>query len=117
FDFFQIDEVVIANEIVQQSHNSGRWTLEGADRSLSANHLRANAALPLRSTANGGQRAMITFIGEAPAISTPPATADGHLNHYGKAFKPGRKVGHATVRCADTATLQSRIAEVQALTD
>ena len=43
------------------------------------------------------------------------AVADCHLHHYGKAFKNGRKVGHATLRCADRATLQARIAEVEAL--
>ncbi|HBM66297.1 MAG TPA: 5-(carboxyamino)imidazole ribonucleotide synthase, partial [Pseudomonas sp.] len=34
---------------------------------------------------------------------------------YGKAFKVGRKVGHATLRCPDMATLERKIAEVEAL--
>ncbi|MNO95905.1 phosphoribosylaminoimidazole carboxylase ATPase subunit [compost metagenome] len=43
------------------------------------------------------------------------AIADCHLHHYGKAFKAGRKVGHATIRSADLATLKARIADVEAL--
>jgi 5-(carboxyamino)imidazole ribonucleotide synthase len=43
------------------------------------------------------------------------ALDDCHLHHYGKAFKAGRKVGHATLRCSDMATLHDKIAEVEAL--
>jgi 5-(carboxyamino)imidazole ribonucleotide synthase len=43
------------------------------------------------------------------------AIDDCHLHHYGKAFKVGRKVGHATLRCADRATLDQQIAAVEAL--
>ena len=58
--------------------------------------------------------------GEAPTLTFHEheqviRIADCHLHHYGKAFKAGRKVGHATLRCQDAATLQARIAEVQAL--
>ncbi|MNJ78287.1 phosphoribosylaminoimidazole carboxylase ATPase subunit [compost metagenome] len=41
--------------------------------------------------------------------------ADCHLHHYGKAFKVGRKVGHANLRCADRETLAAQILKVEAL--
>ncbi|MNW18832.1 phosphoribosylaminoimidazole carboxylase ATPase subunit [compost metagenome] len=41
--------------------------------------------------------------------------ADCHLHHYGKAFKVGRKVGHANLRCADRATLAQQIIKVETL--
>ncbi|MNU00964.1 phosphoribosylaminoimidazole carboxylase ATPase subunit [compost metagenome] len=50
-----------------------------------------------------------------PAVDKVVAIADCHLHHYGKAFKVGRKVGHATLRCNDMATLERKIAEVEAL--
>ena len=50
-----------------------------------------------------------------PPVDKTIAIADCHLHHYGKAFKAGRKVGHATLRCADRASLNARIADVQAL--
>ncbi|MFH7391407.1 5-(carboxyamino)imidazole ribonucleotide synthase, partial [Pseudomonas syringae pv. tagetis] len=40
---------------------------------------------------------------------------DCHLQHYGMAFKGGRKVGHATVRSADRATLDRQVKLVEAL--
>jgi len=50
-----------------------------------------------------------------PAVREVVAIDDCHLHHYGKAFKAGRKVGHATLRCKDLPTLKVRIAEVEAL--
>ncbi len=43
------------------------------------------------------------------------AIDDCHLHHYGKAFKIGRKVGHASLRCADRETLAAQILKVEAL--
>lgn len=117
FEFFEIDGGLKANEIAPRVHNSGHWTIEGAECSQFENHLRAIAGLPLGSTAKVGESAMLNFIGEVPAIARLAAVADCHPHHYGKAFKPGRKVGHATLRCADAATLRKRIAEVQSLID
>ncbi len=115
FEFFEVDGGLKANEIAPRVHNSGHWTIEGAVCSQFENHLRAVAGLPLGSTAKVGESAMLNFIGSVPAVSEVLAIEDCYLHHYGKAFKDGRKVGHATLRCADRATLDSRIAAVQAL--
>jgi 5-(carboxyamino)imidazole ribonucleotide synthase len=96
-------------------HNSGHWTIEGSECSQFENHLRAVAGLPLGSTAKVGESAMLNFIGEVPAVDKVVAIDECHLHHYGKAFKAGRKVGHATLRCADMASLEQRIAEVERL--
>ena len=117
FEFFEVDGGLKANEIAPRVHNSGHWTIEGAECSQFENHLRAIAGLPLGSTAKVGESAMLNFIGEVPPVAKLAAIADCHPHHYAKAFKPGRKVGHATLRCANSATLHSRIAEVQALID
>ncbi|MNW20023.1 phosphoribosylaminoimidazole carboxylase ATPase subunit [compost metagenome] len=58
---------------------------------------------------------MLNFIGEVPAVDKVVSIADCHLHHYGKAFKVGRKVGHATLRSEDRATLGRQIAAVDAL--
>jgi 5-(carboxyamino)imidazole ribonucleotide synthase len=96
-------------------HNSGHWTTEGAECSQFENHLRAVAGLPLGSTAKVGESAMLNFIGKVPDTEKVLAIADCHLHHYGKAFKFGRKVGHASLRCADRATLAAQILKVEAL--
>ena len=69
----------------------------------------------LGSTAKVGESAMLNFIGEVPAVDKVVAIDGCHLHHYGKAFKVGRKVGHATLRCQDMVSLKARIAEVEAL--
>lgn len=115
FEFFEVDGGLKANEIAPRVHNSGHWTIEGSECSQFENHLRAIAGLPLGSTATLGEAAMLNFIGEVPEASKVTAIEQCHLHHYGKAFKAGRKVGHATLRCADMTTLKGRIAEVEAL--
>lgn len=115
FEFFEVDGGLKANEIAPRVHNSGHWTIEGARCSQFENHLRAISGLPLGSTAKVGESAMLNFIGEVPPIEQVTAIDDCHLHHYGKAFKAGRKVGHATLRCVDNQALDARIAELQAL--
>ncbi len=115
FEFFEVDSGLMANEVAPRVHNSGHWTIEGAECSQFENHLRAIAGLPLGSTAKVGESAMINFIGSIPAKEKLLSIEGCHLHDYNKAFKPSRKVGHATLRCADTATLQARIADVEKL--
>lgn len=66
FEFFEVDGGLKANEIAPRVHNSGHWTIEGAECSQFENHLRAVAGLPLGSTAKVGESAMLNFIGAVP---------------------------------------------------
>jgi 5-(carboxyamino)imidazole ribonucleotide synthase len=115
FEFFEVDGGLKANEIAPRVHNSGHWTIEGSECSQFENHLRAVAGLPLGSTASVGESAMLNFLGEVPPVALVSAIDNCHLHHYGKAFKAGRKVGHATLRCPDRATLDQQIVAVEAL--
>ncbi|TLX61189.1 5-(carboxyamino)imidazole ribonucleotide synthase [Stutzerimonas nosocomialis] len=115
FEFFEVDGGLKANEIAPRVHNSGHWTIEGAECSQFENHLRAIAGLPLGATDKLGESAMLNFIGEVPSVAKVVAIEDCHLHHYGKAFKVGRKVGHATLRCPDRATLDRQITAVESL--
>jgi 5-(carboxyamino)imidazole ribonucleotide synthase len=58
---------------------------------------------------------MVNFIGSIPALAELAALQYCHSHAYAKAFKPGRKVGHATLRCPDRTTLEECICEVEAL--
>jgi len=115
FEFFEIDGGLMANEIAPRVHNSGHWTIEGAECSQFENHLRAIAGLPLGSTEKVGVSAMVNFIGSIPPREQVLAIDGCHLHDYNKAFKPGRKVGHATLRCSDTATLNLRLCALEKL--
>ena len=93
---------LLANEMAPRVHNSGHWTIEGAQASQFENHLRAVLGLPLGATDAIGHACMLNWIGEMPDPAPVLREAGGHWHDYGKQARPGRKVGHATVR-ADTA--------------
>ena len=92
---------LLANEMAPRVHNSGHWTIEGAQASQFENHLRAVLGLPLGATDAIGHACMLNWIGEMPDPAPVLREAGGHWHDYGKQARPGRKVGHATVR-ADT---------------
>jgi len=110
FEFFEVEGGLKANEIAPRVHNSGHFSIEGSECSQFENHLRAIAGLPLGSTAKTGESAMLNCIGSVPPTEQIASIAGAHLHHYGKAFKPGRKVGHITLCANDKATLDKRLA-------
>ncbi|ROR32508.1 5-(carboxyamino)imidazole ribonucleotide synthase [Inmirania thermothiophila] len=114
-ELFEVDGRLLANEFAPRVHNSGHWTIEGAETSQFENHLRAVLGLPLGSTAPVGHAAMVNFIGRMPDPAAVLALPGVHLHDYGKAPRPGRKVGHATVRADDERTLEAVLARLQAL--
>jgi 5-(carboxyamino)imidazole ribonucleotide synthase len=95
-ELFETDAGVLANELAPRVHNSGHWTIEGAETSQFENHIRAVLGLPLGSTALRGHSRMRNLVGEHPPLAELLA-AGGHVHLYGKAPRPGRKLGHVTV--------------------
>jgi len=110
FEFFEVEGGLKANEIAPRVHNSGHLSIEGSECNQFENHLRAIAGLPLGSTAKVGESAMLNCIGSVPPAPKVASIAGAHLHHYGKAFKPGRKVGHITLCAGDKAGLDERLA-------
>lgn len=98
-----------ANEIAPRVHNSGHWTIEGAETSQFENHVRAITGAPLGSCRARGESAMINLIGETPEPSIIQRVPGAHLHLYGKAPRPGRKLGHVTVTADDASTLDARV--------
>jgi 5-(carboxyamino)imidazole ribonucleotide synthase len=96
-EFFVVDGRLVANEMAPRVHNSGHWTIEGAATSQFENHLRAVLGLPLGATDALGHAGMINCIGRMPDRDAVLALPGVHLHDYGKAPRPGRKLGHATV--------------------
>ena len=111
-EFFECDGRLLANEMAPRVHNSGHWTIEGAITSQFENHLRAVLGLPLGSTAAMGHSAMLNLIGEVPDSAEVLAVADAHMHLYGKSPRPGRKLGHVTVRAASPERLALRLSEL-----
>ena len=104
-ELFEYDGRLLANEMAPRVHNSGHWSIEGAVTSQFENHLRAVSGLPLGDTRTAGHSAMLNLIGELPESADILAVSDAHLHVYGKSLRPGRKVGHVTLRADSAAQL------------
>src|SRR6202166_2259162 len=107
-EFFEYQGRLVANEMAPRVHNSGHWTIEGAVTSQFESHLRAICGLPLGSTTAIGASAMINLIGEVPESAQVLAIPSAHLHLYGKEPRPGRKLGHVTLRAPSFEQLTSR---------
>ena len=115
FEFFVAKDRLLGNEIAPRVHNSGHWTIDGAQCSQFENHLRAIAGLPLGSTALRGPCAMVNFIGSHPDLAVLAAIPELHLHLYGKAPKPSRKIGHANLVAASDRALAVALKRLQDL--
>jgi len=103
------------NELAMRPHNSGHWTIEGARTSQFENHLRAVLDLPLGSPdAVAPYAVMVNILGGDVAdlysayrhvLARDPGLK---VHLYGKAVRPGRKVGHVTVVGNDLDDLLAR---------
>ncbi|MEI2702372.1 MAG: ATP-grasp domain-containing protein [Baekduia sp.] len=105
---------LLVNELALRPHNSGHYTIEGAETSQFEQHLRAVLGLPLGSTALRAPAVVtVNVVGTddegdpterlAAALAVPGA----HVHRYGKAFRPGRKLGHVTVCGEDANTVRA----------
>jgi 5-(carboxyamino)imidazole ribonucleotide synthase len=114
-EFFLLDGDLLVNEFAPRVHNSGHWTIDGAVCSQFENHLRAIGGLPLGETRMTEPALMFNWIGEMPDRSALLSVPGLHWHDYGKAPRPGRKVGHATLTAHDDEALESRARDVARL--
>jgi len=115
-ELFETADGLLVNELAMRPHNSGHWSIEGSRTSQFEQHLRAVLDYPLGATgltapwvvmANvlGGEgepeldKRLHLLFGRDPAIKV-------HL--YGKAVRPGRKIGHVTALGDDLAETRER---------
>ena len=100
-EFFVLEGELLVNEIAPRVHNSGHWTIDGAETSQFENHIRAITGMPLGGTAAKHEALMFNWIGELPNRDLALSIPGLHWHDYGKTARPGRKIGHATLT-ADT---------------
>jgi len=106
-ELFAVDGGLLANEMAPRVHNSGHWTIEGAETSQFENHLRAVLSLPLGVTTLRGRSVMYNILGHIPPRERVMAVEGAHLHLYGKAPTEKRKVGHATLVAQSLGGLES----------
>jgi len=114
-EFFEIRGTLLVNEIAPRVHNSGHYSIEGSLTSQFENHLRAILGLPLGDVSALSYSCMLNLVGTLPKSEAVLAVPDAHLHLYGKSPRPGRKVGHITVRSKTESELASRVAALEAI--
>jgi 5-(carboxyamino)imidazole ribonucleotide synthase len=110
--FWLTDGRLVVNEMAPRPHNSGHWTMNGANASQFELQVRALAGLPLPELRQHSASVMLNLLGDLwfsdAGGPTPPAwdrvlaLPGTHLHLYGKAdARHGRKMGHLNIT-ADT---------------
>lgn len=112
-ELFEGTDGLLVNEIAPRVHNSGHWTIEGAQCSQFENHLRAILGDPLGSPEAIGASAMVNCLGEMPNSEALGSLADTYIHDYGKDLRPGRKVGHVTITANDHRVVEERLLELR----
>jgi 5-(carboxyamino)imidazole ribonucleotide synthase len=114
-EMFWDGERLVVNELAARPHNSGHWTMEGARTSQFENHLRAVLDLPLGATdATAPWVVNVNVFGDEQGgdpggrLAGALAVDGAHVHLYGKAPRPGRKLGHVTVLGSDPGTTRRR---------
>jgi 5-(carboxyamino)imidazole ribonucleotide synthase len=103
-EYFVTDAGLMINEVALRPHNSGHWTIEGAQTSQFANHLLAVSGQALAEARPTSQCAVMVNLvgGERPSSLRAALDVAGSFVHdYGKSWRPGRKLGHVTVLSDD----------------
>jgi 5-(carboxyamino)imidazole ribonucleotide synthase len=117
-ELFETADGFVVNELAMRPHNSGHWTIEGSATSQFEQHLRAVLDYPLGATDPMAPAVVMANVLGAP---TSPSMGpderihhlfarfrDVHVHYYGKAERPGRKIGHVTVLGSDMAAVRTK---------
>ena len=109
------ESTFVVNELAMRPHNSGHWSMDGAITGQFEQHLRAVLDLPLGDVR---ARELYTVMGNVlggefeqlyDTYKHLMARDPGLKVHlYGKAVRPGRKIGHVNVSGTDLTGLRSR---------
>ncbi|WP_426184030.1 5-(carboxyamino)imidazole ribonucleotide synthase [Microbacterium sp. TWP3-1-2b2] len=99
------DDRILVNELAMRPHNSGHWSQDGAVTGQFEQHLRAVADLPLGDVSPRAPWSVMVNILGGPTEGTFEDRFDAAMTEqpaakihtYGKAARPGRKVGHVNV--------------------
>src|SRR5699024_2548202 len=117
-ELFETDDGLLVNELAMRPHNSGHWSMDGSRTSQFEQHLRAVLDYPLGVTETLAPACVMANV--LGAAEQPAMGVDERLHHlfarypdvkvqlYGKAERPGRKLGHVNVLGDELEPLRER---------
>jgi 5-(carboxyamino)imidazole ribonucleotide synthase len=118
-ELFETPTGLVINELAMRPHNSAHWTIEGARTSQFEQHLRAVLDYPLGTTEMTAPVVVMANVLGGPdggmvlderVHHLMARWPDVKLHLYGKASRPGRKIGHVTALGTDLAETRARAA-------
>ncbi len=111
-EYFVKGSSIIFNEFAPRVHNSGHWSIEGAESSQFENHIRACLSLPLGSSKLVGYSLMMNLLGTQGRKKEIESNSKLHYHWYNKSgLGDRRKVGHVTA-VLDTETERDEMIDV-----
>ncbi len=115
-ELFETEDNLIANEVAPRVHNSGHWSIEGANTSQFRNHMLAISGQAITGTESKYPAvAMINVISDETPTAAANGMTDTYVHSYGKEARPARKLGHVTVTAASSAERDEKISQLEAL--
>jgi 5-(carboxyamino)imidazole ribonucleotide synthase len=113
-ELFETEGGLVVNEMAPRVHNSGHWSIEGANTSQFENHVRAITGMPLGDTTPiHNFSAMVNIIGKTGPTNIALKMPNAHLHLYDKTERDDRKLGHINITASSQAELDESIEKLK----
>ncbi|SFV84730.1 Phosphoribosylaminoimidazole carboxylase ATPase subunit [hydrothermal vent metagenome] len=113
-ELFETEDGLVVNEMAPRVHNSGHWSIEGANTSQFENHVRAITGMPLGDTTPiHNFNAMVNIIGKTGPTNIALNMPNAHLHLYDKTERADRKLGHINITASSQAELDESIEKLK----
>ena len=113
-ELFETENGLMVNEMAPRVHNSGHWSIEGANTSQFENHIRAITSMPLGDTSlTHNFSAMVNIIGKIGPIQILLTMSNANLHLYDKGERVNRKLGHINITADSLEDLEKSIEQLK----
>lgn len=113
-ELFETEKGLVVNEMAPRVHNSGHWSIEGANTSQFENHIRAITGQPLGDTTPIHPFcAMINIVNKIGNTDIALNMPNAHLHLYDKEERINRKLGHINITANSKQELNDSIQKLQ----
>ena len=115
--FVTSDRKLIANEMAPRVHNSGHWTIEGANMSQFQAHINAiSSGIEKNQIISYKPSAMFNILSEfvtEDKLRLLKERYNVYVHDYHKRERVGRKLGHITYSCDEDSQLYEDISAIK----
>ncbi|MCS5586502.1 MAG: 5-(carboxyamino)imidazole ribonucleotide synthase [Gammaproteobacteria bacterium] len=113
-ELFETEDGLVVNEMAPRVHNSGHWSIEGANTSQFENHVRAITGMPLGDTTpTHNFSAMVNIISKIGPTDVVLNMPNAHLHLYDKAERADRKLGHINITASSKKELNHSVQQLK----